>query len=111
LLLRDTNAAPASDTVRARVLELVDDKGVVRAQIKTEDDGEVVLRLRDQRGNIRVKLAAGEGGSGLLLADDQTQVGVHLQSGIGKVSGRRETAITVGDPAGAKSVISPDGIK
>jgi hypothetical protein len=111
VLLRTTNAAPAADTVRARMLELVDDKGVVRAQINTEDDGEVVFRLRDRRGNLRVKLGAGDGGSGLLLADDQTQIGVHLQSGNSRLTGARATGITVADPTGAKAVLTAKGIK
>jgi hypothetical protein len=33
--------------------------------------------LRDSKGTIRVKLGAGENGSGLVLVDDQTNVGIH----------------------------------
>jgi hypothetical protein len=55
---------------------------IPEASCAAEDDGEVVLRVRDQRGNIRVKLGAGDTGSGLLLADDQTDVGVQILSGI-----------------------------
>jgi hypothetical protein len=63
--------------VRARALELVDDRDRVRARLNVSD-GEVVFRLLDQKGTIRVKLAAGEDGSGLLLANQATEPGVHL---------------------------------
>lgn len=64
--------------VRARALELVDDRDRVRARLNVESDGEVVFRLLDQKGTIRVKLAAGEDGSGLLLANQATEPGVHM---------------------------------
>ncbi|HET9252493.1 MAG TPA: hypothetical protein VFP58_10300 [Candidatus Eisenbacteria bacterium] len=69
-------AAPA--LVRARSLELVDDRGVVRSRFNVEPGGEVVLRLIDRNGTIRVKLGAGEGGSGLLLLDETTEPAVQL---------------------------------
>jgi hypothetical protein len=104
----ESNAAPVAQPVlRAQLIELVDSRGVVRGQLKTEDDGEVVLRLRDQRGNIRVKLGAGDTGSGLLLADDQTDVGVQIQSGISSATQQRSTMITLADPRGVKRVIRP----
>jgi hypothetical protein len=66
------------DVLRARTIELVDESGkVVRAQLLVESTGEVVFRLRDAHGTIRVKLAAGEDGSGLLLLDDRTEPAVH----------------------------------
>jgi hypothetical protein len=104
----ESNAAPVAQPVlRAQLIELVDSRGVVRGQLKTEDDGEVVLRLRDQRGNIRVKLGAGDTGSGLLLADDQTDVGVQILSGISSATQQRSTMITLADPRGVKRVIRP----
>ena len=54
--------------------------GVGRASIKTEDDGEVVLRLKDRTGTIRLKLGANEDGSGLLLLDSNTEPGIHALS-------------------------------
>jgi hypothetical protein len=72
-----TREGPAP-LVRARALELVDDHDQVRARLNVESDGEVVFRLLDQRGTIRVKLAAGEDGSGMLLANQATAPGVHL---------------------------------
>lgn len=73
-------AAPASvpDTVRARVIELVDQSGQVRAQLKVEDDGEAVFRLRDAKGEVRVKLSAADDGSGLLLLDGSTEPGIQM---------------------------------
>jgi hypothetical protein len=37
-----------------------------------------VFRLKDPSGRIRVKLGADQEGSGLLLADDSQQPGVHM---------------------------------
>ena len=69
--------------LRGRALELVDDRGQIRARLDVEAGGEVVLRLLDRRGTIRVKLGAGEDGSGLLLNNDATEPGVHLLAGAG----------------------------
>lgn len=93
--------------VRAQLIELVDSRGVVRGQLKTEEDGEVIFRLRDQHGKIRVKLGANDTGSGLLLSDDQTGVGVHILSGISRLTQQRDTMITLAEPGGAKRVIRP----
>jgi hypothetical protein len=64
--------------LRGSALELVDRDGQIRGRLSIEPDGEVVLRLLDDRGTIRVKLGAGSDGSGLLLANDATEPGVHL---------------------------------
>lgn len=64
--------------VRAELIELVDGKGQIRAQIKVEENGETVLRLRDAQGTIRVKLGASEEGAGLLLLDATTNPGLHV---------------------------------
>ena len=80
LLAHATRAAGASDleTVRARAIELIDQNGQVRAQLDVETGGEVVLRLRDAKGDIRVKLGAGADGSGLLLLDASTEPGIQM---------------------------------
>ena len=68
-------SGPSQDTfdkISVREFELVDEKGKKRVSIKVEDNGEVVFRLRDQNGTIRVKLGADEKGSGLLLLDSET---------------------------------------
>jgi hypothetical protein len=83
-------AAQAVPTVlRARAIELVDSHGRVRAQLDVESSGEVVFRLRDPNGTIRVKLGASEAGSGLLLANEATEPGVHI------LATRTNTAVTV----------------
>jgi hypothetical protein len=103
-----TRAAPATPQVlRAELIELVDAKGTMRAQLKTEQDGTVILRLRDEDGQIRVKLAADKRGSSLFLADDTTEVGVHILSGVSGLTRERATGVTIADPGGAKTVIGP----
>lgn len=80
LLSQDRAAvAQADDSVlRGRSLELVDAKGQVRAEFKVEADGEALFRMRDSTGAIRVKLGAGDNGSGLLLIDETTEPGVQI---------------------------------
>jgi hypothetical protein len=73
-----SSAQSVSPVLRTQVLELVDGRGRLRSRLNVEPGGEVVLRLFDQNGTIRVKLGAGEHGSGLLLADETTEPGIHL---------------------------------
>jgi hypothetical protein len=75
--------------LRARAIELVDDRGVARAQLDVEPSGEVVFRLRDASGTIRVKIGASEDGSGLVLLDDATEPGIHA------LAKRAGTSVTV----------------
>jgi|SRR5687767_4635594 hypothetical protein len=82
-------AQSVPDVIRVRALELVDERGRVRAQLDVEASGEVVLRLRDSTGTIRVKLGAGHDGSGLLLANERTEPGVHI------LANQRATSITL----------------
>ncbi len=65
------------DKISVREFELIDKNGVQRALIKTEDDGEVVFRLRDSKGEVRIKMGANEDGSGLILLDGNTDPGIH----------------------------------
>ena len=86
--LLPATAGAGPPILRGSALEIVDDRGQVRARINIEPavtmpDGKrypeaTVFRLTDPGGRIRVKLGADEGGSGLLLADDSQQPGVHL---------------------------------
>jgi hypothetical protein len=69
---------PAPAMLRAQRIELVDEHGVVRARLNTEDDGTVMFRLFDSKGDIRVKLGASQNGSGLILANETAQPGVHV---------------------------------
>jgi hypothetical protein len=87
--------------LRGRALELVDEGGKTRARINVESTGEVVFRLLDQEGTIRVKLGAGKEGSGLLLANDATEPGVHI---LAKATG---SSIKVVNKDGRERVIAP----
>jgi hypothetical protein len=102
-LFQDRPAAAQTepDVVRARAIELVDSRGRVRAQLNVESSGEVVFRLRDSTGTIRVKLGASEDGSGLLLANEVTEPGVHI------LANRRATSVTV-QRGGQRQVITPE---
>jgi hypothetical protein len=75
---RPAEARAVPKVVRAQMIELVDGRGVRRASLKVEPQGAVVFRLFDEAGTIRVKLGANEAGSGLLLANEATEPGVHL---------------------------------
>jgi len=70
---RSTAVETVSSVLRARAIELVDERGKVRAQLNVESNEEVVFRMRDAKGTIRVKLGANEDGSGLVLMDDRTE--------------------------------------
>ena len=94
--------------LRGRALELVDEAGQVRSRINVEPDGEVVLRLIDRKGTIRVKLGASERGSGLLLLDEATEPAVHV---IARRTGTAErpttTSVTLRGSDGEERVIRP----
>lgn len=87
--------------IRARSIELVDSKGVSRALLSTEPDGETVFRIKDADGTIRVKLGGSKDGSGLLLLNDKTEPGIHM---LAKANG---TSMTVSDANGRKKVFVP----
>ena len=64
-------AQAVPDIVRAKGLEIVDDRGIVRAQIIVQpNDGGVLFRLIDQQRKPLVKLGAGADGTGLMLTGD-----------------------------------------
>ena len=86
---RSATAQPTASVLRAQAIELVDARGRVRAQLNVESDGAVVFRLRDSSGTIRVKLGADAEGSGLLLANESTEPGVHL------LATKKNTFVTV----------------
>lgn len=94
-------AATAADTLRAKAIELVDQHGRVRAQLNVESDGEAVFRLRDSKGEIRVKLGAGERGSGLLLLDGSTEPAIHL------LAGTSDPTLTLQGKDGRRKAITP----
>jgi hypothetical protein len=99
LLGRAAVAQAVAPVVRARAIELVDDRGRVRAQLDVEPTGEVVFRLRDASGTIRVKVEASEEGSGLVLLDEATEPGIHMLAKRGGTSltvakGKQQHTIT-----------------
>jgi hypothetical protein len=95
------SAAVVPDTLRARAIELVDERGRVRAQINVESSGEAVFRLRDGAGQVRVKLGADESGSGLLLLDGATEPAIHMRARTGG------TTLTLASKNGARRVLTP----
>jgi hypothetical protein len=106
---------PASppDVIRGRALEIVDDRGKVRASITImPEDPKVIwkgkpypetvlLRLITADGRPNVKLGAGKNGSGLLIAgeDDPTYVQVLGEGG--------ETTVRLKNKDGRERVIRP----
>ena len=103
LLIRSSSlfAASEPETVRARAIELVDQQGRVRAQLNVEPNGEAVFRLRDAKGEIRVKLGADGEGSGLILLDGATEPRIHM---LAKDSG---ISVTLTNKNGQRRVITP----
>ncbi len=94
-------AAPADAPVlRAQILELVDAKGAVRMNIRTEPDGQVVFRLMDADGTIRVKLGADKTGGGLTLLNGATELGAQLLA-------NPDAKLTLRNSDGGQRVITP----
>ena len=88
--------------LRVRALQLVDKNGEVRSQLNVgETNGEVIFRLLDAKGTIRVKMGASEEGSGLLLLNNLTEPGVHI------LANQDGTTLTLVDHNGVKRVIEP----
>jgi hypothetical protein len=103
-----TAAQAISPILRARTVELVDDRGQVRSRLNVEPGGAVILRLFDKNGTIRVKLGADEDGSGLLLTDEATEPGVHLIARrTGTTVRPTTTSITLTGAEGQQHVIMP----
>lgn len=100
-LPRPARAQGGDDVLRGRALELVDERGKTRARLDVEASGEVVFRLLDQQGTIRVKLGAGKEGSGLLLANDATEPGVHI------LANAAGSSVRIVNKDGRERVIAP----
>lgn len=90
-----------SPILKAQIIELVDNKGQTRAQLKVEDDGTAMFRMRDAQGDIRIKMGVNNDGSGLVLLNNKTEVGIHA---LAKNSG---TTLTLMSENGKKQVIQP----
>jgi hypothetical protein len=84
--------------ITVKEFELVDQNGKQRVSIKVEPEGEILFRMKDQTGTIRVKLGAGEDGSGLVLLDDATEPAIHA---LAKKNGGK---LTLQDKSGKKRV-------
>lgn len=98
------SAKPQQQTfqkITVQEFELVDKEGHIRANIVAYPAGEVVFRLKDAKGTVRVKLGAGEDGSGLVMLNNSTEVGIHA---IAKTKG---SFISVVNPDGKKQEIKP----
>jgi hypothetical protein len=81
LLTVNAGAQTIPDVVRARAWELVDRNGRARASFDVAPQGDIVFRLRDQDGTIRMKMSASRNGSGFLLLDAATEPGVQIDAG------------------------------
>jgi hypothetical protein len=98
-------AAPEpSDAVRTQRIELVDARGQVRGQFFVEKSGEAVFRMRDEKGQIRVKLGASERGAGFILMDDKTEPGVQMLSGVSSLTNKRDTNVTLRDGRASRTL-------
>lgn len=94
--------------LRAQGLELIDSAGQVRVQFDIEPDGEVLFRMRDAAGAVRVKLGAGDHGSGLLLVDEATEPGVQIIARRAATSTRpTTTSINLAGADGRRRTIRP----
>src|SRR5215217_6122684 len=98
-------AQAVPDILRARGLEIVDDHGIVRAQILVQpNDGGVLFRLIDQHGKPLVKLGAGADGSGLMLTGDPAR---QDWSGIQVMAKPGGSTLRLLDVDGKERVIKP----
>ncbi len=96
------------EVVRARALELVDERNVVRVRLNVKESE---LNLFDKNGIIRVKLGADEDGSGLVLSEGGTSVSRGYVQIIARQTGTPErpatTGITLRGADGRQRVITP----
>src|SRR5262245_560089 len=101
-----TRAQAVPDMLRARGLEIVDDRGIVRAQIVVQpNNGGVLLRLIDQQQKPLVKLGAGADGSGLMLTGDPAR---QEWSGIQVLAKPGGSTIRLLNVDGKERVIKPE---
>ena len=105
-----TTAHTTAPVLRGRALELIDERGVIRARLGVKPNGgPMELDLFDRNGTIRLKLGADEGGSGLLMTDEARLPAVQIvarQSGTPEMP--RTTSITLRDKNGQERVIALD---
>ena len=110
---RSVTAQPAASVLRGRTLELVDERGVVRARLGVKEPSTVVeLDLFDKNGIIHVKLGTGEDGSGLVLTDERVESASRsyvqiLAKRTGTPEFPKATSITLHGTDGRERVITP----
>jgi hypothetical protein len=95
------SAQNRSAALRASAFELVDERGMVRARLGIKGSGTAELDLFDATGTIRVKLAADQDGSGLMLANETAQPGIHM------LAKGATTHITLKGSGGGEHIIRP----
>ncbi|HXT68156.1 MAG TPA: hypothetical protein VN700_00255 [Vicinamibacterales bacterium] len=101
-----TSAQAVPDVLRAKGLQIVDDRGMVRAQIIVQPGGNTVLfRLIDQNQKPLVKLGAGADGSGLMLTGDPA---TQEWSGIQLLAKPAGTTVRLLNLDGKERVIKPE---
>ena len=106
---RSTTAQTVTPILRARALELVDERNMVRVRLNVKESE---LNLFDKNGIIRVKLGAGEDGSGLVLSEGGTDASRGYVQIIARQTGLSEripttTSITLKASDGRRRVITP----
>lgn len=94
-------AEQAPAVVRAQLFELVDKQGQVRAQLYLGEDGGGNLRLREAKGEIRVKLGATTNGGGLLLTDSATEPAIWA------VANKEGTTLKIAEKGKPERIIKP----
>jgi hypothetical protein len=105
---QSTTAQNVAPILRAGALEIVDERGVMRARLGVKGSGVIELDLFDPKGTIRVKLGAGEDGSGLVLGDGTAPLPIHLLARNRATADKPATThITLKGPGGRDHVIRP----
>lgn len=109
---KSTTAQTIAPILRARALELVDERNVVRMRLNVKESE---IDLFDKTGIIGVKLGAGEDSSGLVIAAGGTDPasGSHVQTYVQVIARlvgtaeRPSTRIMLKGPDGRERVITP----
>ena len=106
---RSTTAQTVTPLLRARALELVDERNMVRVRLNVKESE---LNLFDKNGVIRVKLGAGEDGSGMVLSEGGTDASRGYVQIIARQTGLSQsipttTSITLKGSDGRQRVITP----
>lgn len=105
---RPMTAQTVTPILRARALELVDERKVVRVRLNVRESE---LNLFDKNGIIRVKLGAGEDGSALVLSEGGKDASREYVQIIARQTGTVErpttTSITLRGTNGRQRVLIP----